>query len=144
MQRLRPDLDVVLDILKSVLEARPESDFIKSLLMQYRERGGLSKKQLQGLYGKASKIDTIPSGKIATLEAIILRKPLKSSSIRPTAEDLQEKQPDQLGGDMIEAILQKYPQHKRVLFFKMKFDSKELLSANELAELQKFSKLLTK
>jgi hypothetical protein len=71
MQRLKPDVDIVLDILKAVLEAQPLSSFTQSLLHQYQERGGLSKKQLQGLYGKAEKVKSIPAGKLATLEAII-------------------------------------------------------------------------
>jgi hypothetical protein len=62
MNRLKPDVDIVLDILKAVLEAQPLSSFTQSLLHQYQERGGLSKKQLQGLYGKAQKIKTIPAG----------------------------------------------------------------------------------
>jgi hypothetical protein len=48
MQRLKPDVDIVLDILKAVLEAQPLSSFTQSLLHQYVERGGLSKKQLEG------------------------------------------------------------------------------------------------
>ena len=74
MQRLKPDVDIVLDILKAVLEAQPLSSFTQSLLHQYQERGGLSKKQLEGLYNKATKVKSIPPGKLATLEAIILRK----------------------------------------------------------------------
>ena len=77
MQRLKPDVDIVLDILKAVLDAQPLSSFTQSLLHQYQERGGLSKKQLQGLYGKASKINSIPPNKLATLEAIILKKHTK-------------------------------------------------------------------
>ncbi len=43
LQKKKIDVDVVLDILKAVAEARPDSVFIKSLLLQYQERGGLSK-----------------------------------------------------------------------------------------------------
>ncbi len=43
MQRIRPDVDIVLDLLKAVLEAQPASSFVQSLLIQYQERGGLSK-----------------------------------------------------------------------------------------------------
>ena len=60
MNRLKPDVDVTKDVLKAVLAAQPGSSFIQSLLQQYEERGGLSKKQLQGLYDKASKIETSP------------------------------------------------------------------------------------
>jgi hypothetical protein len=140
MQRLKPDVDIVLDILKAVLEAQPLSSFTQSLLFQYQERGGLSKKQLEGLYSKATKVKTIPPGKMATLEAIILRKHSKHKSELPIPTPLYEK--DEESGKAIEAILKKYPQHKRILFFKLKYDNNEILTAIEKTELQKFSKLL--
>ncbi len=140
MQRLKPDVDIVLDILKAVLEAQPLSSFTQSLLFQYQERGGLSKKQLEGLYSKATKVKSIPPGKLATLEAIILRKHSKHKSELPAATPLYVK--DEESGKMIENILVKYPQHKRVLFFKVKHDNNELLSVAEKTELQKFSKML--
>ena len=141
MNRIRPDVDVILDILKAVLESQPKSTFVQSLLYQYQERGGLSRKQLEGLYNKASGISSIPSNKIATLEAIILRKPQKYKSTLPPNEDLYKK--DEETGRLINSILEKYPQHKRVLFFKAKYDNNEPMSSKELAELQKFRKLLS-
>jgi hypothetical protein len=140
MQRLKPDVDIVLDILNAVLEDQPLSSFTQSLLHQYQERGGLSKKQLQGLYGKAQKVKSIPAGKLATLEAIILKKSTKDKSPLPSTEPLYIK--DEVTGKMIEAILEKYPQHKRLLYYKSKYDNNEILPAAELAELQKFYKLL--
>lgn len=140
MNRLKPDVDIVLDILKAVVEAQPLSSFAQSILQQYQERGGLSKKQLEGLYSKASKIKTVPAGKLATLEAIILKRPTRYKSELPAAEPLYKK--DEMTGKFIEAILAKYPQHKRVLFFRSKYDNNEVLSSSELTELQKFNKLL--
>ena len=140
MQRLKPDVDIVLDILKAVLEAQPLSSFTQSILHQYQERGGLSKKQLEGLYSKATKVKDIPPGKLATLEAIILRKHSKHKSELPASTPLYVK--DEEAGKMIEAILAKYPQHRRVLFFKLKYENNELLSPIEKGELQKFCKLL--
>ena len=140
MQRLKPDVDIVLDILKAVLEAQPLSSFTQSLLHQYQERGGLSKKQLEGLYSKATKVKDIPPGKLATLEAIILRKHSKHKSELPAPTPLYVK--DEEAGKMIEDVLVKYPQHRRVLFFQLKYDNNEILSVTERAELQKFSKLL--
>ncbi len=140
MNRIRPDVDVVMDILKAVLEARPDSSFIQSLLQQYRERGGLSKKQMQGLYGKASKIQSIPVHKLATLEAIIMRKPTRYRSELPGTITLYEK--DESTGKILTDILAKYPDHKRVLFLRSKYDNNEVLTAAELTELQKFSRLL--
>ena len=140
MHRLKPDVDIVLDILKAVLEAQPLSSFTQSLLHQYQERGGLSKKQLQGLYGKAQKVESIPAGKLATLEAIILKRPTRDKSPLPSSEPLYSK--DEETGRMIEDILKKYPQHKRVLYYKSKYDNNEILAAAEMTELQKFYKLL--
>jgi hypothetical protein len=140
MQRLKPEVDIVLDILKAVLEAQPLSSFTQSLLHQYQERGGLSKKQLEGLYSKATKVKSIPQAKLATLEAIILRKHTKHKSALPATAPLYEK--DEEAGKMIEEILSKYPQHKRVLFFKSKYDNNETFSAADKTELQKFNRLL--
>ncbi len=133
-------MDIVNDLLKAVLLAQPLSSFTQSLLQQYQERGSLSKKQLQGLYNKAAGLTDIPAGKLATLEAMILKRPNRYKSALPSHTPLYEK--DEKNGEMIEAILVKYPQHKRVLFFKVKYENNEPLSAIEIAELQKFSKLL--
>ena len=140
MNRLRPDVDVIRDLLNAVLAVQPESTFIQSLLHQYEERGGLSKKQLQGLYDKASRIKTIPSNKLATLEAVILKKSAKYRSPLPETKPLYLK--DEATGKMIEAVLAKYPQHKQVLFFKSRYDNNEPLSAVELSQLEKFNKVL--
>jgi hypothetical protein len=142
MYRKKPDVDVIKDLLELVLAARPDSSFIKSLLFQYEERGGLSKKQLEGLHHKAAKIETIPPGKLATLEAMILHRPNRYKSALPEHTPLYTK--DENAGQMINGILEKYPQHKRVLFFKAKYDNNEPLSAAETTELEKFFKLLIK
>ncbi|MEO5947190.1 MAG: hypothetical protein ABIP79_10280 [Chitinophagaceae bacterium] len=140
MVRLNPDVDIVLDILKAVVEAQPLSFFAKSIHHQYIERGGLSKKQLEGLYNKALKVKTIPPNKLATLEAIILRKHSKQKSELPANTPLYNK--DEKSGEMINAILKKYPEHKRVLFLKAKYDNNEVLSVVETGELERFYKLL--
>jgi hypothetical protein len=140
---IRPDLDIVKDILEAVLKAQPESSFTQSIYHQYLERGGLSKRQLQGLFSKAQKVKDIPAGKLATLEAIILRKQEKSKKTEVvSAGPLHVK--DEAAGKMIDALLAKYPQHKRVLFLRTKFDNNENLSVTEIAELEKFTKLLLK
>lgn len=131
---------MVLDILNAVLEARPDSVFVNSLLQQYRERGGLSKKQLEGLYHKAAKVDAISPGRLGTLEAIILKKHTRHRSAPPAPAPLYTRNKET--GAMIDAILERYPAHKRVLFLKAKYDNNEPLSAAECSELQRFSKLL--
>ncbi|MFI5133347.1 MAG: hypothetical protein ACHQEB_03370 [Chitinophagales bacterium] len=142
MDRKKPDVDVVNDILKLTLAAYPDSSFIQSLSYQYIERGGLSKKQLEGLYKKAGNVKTIPAGKLSTLEAIILKKPTRYKSALPPPGPLYTK--DEKTGKLITAILEKYPQHKRVLFLKTKYDNNEVLSSIETGELEKFYKLLSK
>ncbi len=140
MNRIKPDVDIILDILKAVLEAQPLSSFTQSLLNQYQERGGLSKKQLEGLYSKATKVKTIPPGKLATLEAIILRRHSKHKSDLPVNTPLYVR--DEKAGEMITAILDKYPEHKRVLFFKTKYYNNEILSPGDISELERFYKML--
>ena len=140
MYRKKPDVDIINDVLKAAREAYPNSSFIQSLAFQYQERGGLSKKQLDGLYKKAVKIKTIPVNWLATLEAEILKRPNRYKSNLPPPAPLYRK--DENTGQIILSILEKYPQHKRVLFFKSKYDNNEPLSATELSELEKFNKLL--
>lgn len=142
MQRLKPDVDIVLDVLKAVLAAHPDSSFTQSLHHQYQERGGLSKKQLMGLHSKASRISSIPEKKLATLEAIIKRKNSRERSELPAGKPLYEK--DEEAGKLITALLEKFPQHKQVLFLQLKYENNEVLTAAEVAELKKFSKLLFK
>jgi hypothetical protein len=141
MFKKKPSVDVTMDILKAAQSAYPSSKFIESLIFQYQERGGLSKRQLQGLYDKATKVEAIPPGKLATLEAIILKKVTRYKSPQPSVITEQVTR-DTTSGELIEAILQKYPQHKRVLFYKAKFDNNEDLFPAEKAELDKFKKLL--
>jgi hypothetical protein len=140
MSRIRPDVDIVLDVLNAVLRVQPSSGFVQSLHHQYIERGGLSKKQLEGLLAKAKKIDDIPVNKIATLEAIILRKHSKQRSDLPQTAPLYQK--DETAASLIGQILEKAPRHKRVLFLKTKLENNEPLSASELRELEQFNKLL--
>lgn len=140
MKRIRPDVDVIMDVLKAVVEAKPGSGFAQSLLLQYQERGGLSKRQLEGLLGIAKKLDGIQPAKLATLEAIIRSKPLKTRSPLPPPAPLYEK--DEATRQLIEAILRKYPAHKRVLFFQAKYSNSEPLTPADIAELQRFAKLL--
>ena len=139
MKKNTIDVDVILDVLKRSVEAFPASTFINSLLKQYQERGSLSKKQLEGLLSKASKIKDIAPGKLATLQAIILRKPTRYKSTISLQEPLKA---DDISYQLAEEILRKYPQHKRVLFFKMKLDKKDPLSAIEQEELRKFHRLI--
>jgi len=142
MKRIRPDVDIIMDLLLAVSDARPADAFVKSLHIQYQERGGLSKKQLQGLYGKATKIPGISPGKLATLEAIILKKNSRGRSALPEITPLYQK--DEETGRRIQAILTRYPAHKRVLFFQSRYENNQPLTPAELAELLRFEKLLSR
>ena len=135
---IEPSVDVILMVLNAAHAARPNATLISSLLQQYRERGGLSKKQLEGLYSKASKIEGISPAHLATLEAIILKRPNRFKQEAPKVET--EKEED-IQTPLVESILQKFPAHKRILYFKMKLENREQLTALEKAELVKFGKL---
>jgi hypothetical protein len=113
---------------------------VQSLHKQYQERGGLSKKQLEGLYNKALKVNTIPVNKLATLEAMILKRPTRYKSAPPPPKPMYEK--DERIGQMMETILAKYPQHKRVVFLKSKYDNNETLTPAEVLEVERFNKVL--
>lgn len=141
MYRKKPDVDIISDVLRAALAAYPDSTFIKSLSFQYEERGGLSKKQLEGLYKKAQKVKDIPASRLATLEAEILKRPTRFKSPPPPPPKPMHTK-DQRAGDIIQAILARYPQHKRVLFFKSKYDNNEILGPAEMTELERFNKLL--
>ena len=140
MYRKKIDVDVINDVLKALMEAQPHSTFVQSLFKQYQERGGLSKKQLEGLYNKALKVSTIPDSKLATLEAVILKRPTRYKSAPPPPKPMYEK--DERIGQMMDAILAKYPQHKRVVFLKSKYDNNETLTPAEVLEVERFNKVL--
>ena len=92
------------------------------------------------MYKKASSVKSIPGNKLATLEAEILKRPTRYKSTLPPSTPLYTK--DERIGKLIDDILQKFPQHKRVLFFKVKYDNNESLSATEISEIEKFHKML--
>ncbi len=140
MIRKNPNVDVIKDVLELSVAAYPTSNFLKSLLFQYEERGGLSKKQLQDLHAKALKVPAIPQGKLATLEAVILKKPTRYKSPMPTAMPVFSK--DEKTGQLMNEILVKYPQHKMVVFLKAKYDNNEALSLAETTEVERFYKVL--
>jgi hypothetical protein len=134
-------VDIINEVLEACILAYPVSSFIISLYKQYINRGWLTKKQLEGLYGKAQKIEELPPGKLAALEAIINKMPTRYHSKAPTElKPLYQKDEDT--GNLIQAILEKYPQHKRVLFLQSKYRNNEPLTKAELADLKNFSRLL--
>jgi hypothetical protein len=140
MQNKNSDIDIVNEVLEECILAYPVSSFIISLYQQYQKRGSLSKKQLQGLHSKAGNIEKLQGAKLATLEALIKKMPTRFKSELPETKPMFEK--DKTAGELIEAILAKYPQHKRVLFLKSKYENNETITPQELDELKKFKQVL--
>lgn len=140
MQKQKDKIDIVNEVLEECILAYPVSSFIISLYKQYIERGSLSKKQLQGLYGKASAIENIAPGKLAGIEALIKRMPTRYKSEKPEVKPLYKK--DETNGQWIDEILAKFPHHKRVLFLKAKYDNNEILSPADIADLKKIRQLI--
>lgn len=138
----KPEIDSINVILEECILAYPVSSFIISLYKQYLNRGSLSKKQLQGLYGKASEIEGLAPGKLAALEAIIKRMPTRFKSEKPAIKPLYEK--DESTAALIGYILEKLPSHKRVLFLKSKFENNESLTVAELEDLKKIKQTIDK
>jgi hypothetical protein len=136
----KKEVDIVIVVLEECIIAYPVSSFIISLYKQYMQRGSLSKKQLEGLHSKASKIENISPSKLATIEAIIKKMPTRSRSELPENKPMFEK--DESVGKLITTILERYPQHKRVLFLRSKYENNDVLSTTERDELKKFEKLL--
>lgn len=142
MPENKPKLDIINMLLEDCIMAFPVSTFVISIYQQYQRRGWLSKKQLQGLYDKASKINGVLPGRLAALESIIKKMPTRQKSELPPNTPIFEK--DESVGKLIEEILSKYPQHKRVLFLKAKYDNNETLAATDVAELKKFKQHLNR
>lgn len=136
MQQNKPKLDIINMLLEDCIMAFPISTFVISIYQQYQRRGWLSKKQLQGLYDKASKINGVLPGRLAALESIIKQMPTRQKSELPENAPMFVKNEE--AGKLIEEILAKYPQHKRVLFLKAKYDNNEVLSPADVSELKKF------
>lgn len=142
MENKRPGIDIVNEVLEACILAYPVSSFVISLYKQYISRGWLTKGQLQGLYSKAQNISDLSPGKLASLEAMINKMPNRTKSEAPTeAAPLYQK--DESIGQQLSAILAKYPQHKRVLFLQSKYNNNEPLSATDLADLKRFSRMIS-
>jgi hypothetical protein len=140
MQKKNGQVDIINDVLEACIAAYPTNSFVKSLLAQYEERGGLSKKQLEGLYQKATKVESLSSARLATLQAEILKRPNRYKSEAPPITPVYEKDP--VAGDLISKILDRYPQHKRVLYLRSKYDNNEVITSAEVSELKRFAALL--
>lgn len=141
MYQKKRGIDIIGKILDACYAHNPDALFIMSLMHQYEERGSLSKKQLQGLLAKAQKAKNIPQNWLGTLEAIILKMPTRYKSEESiVSSPIYEKNEE--AGKILSSILAKYPEHKRVLFLKSKYENNEALVADEINELKRFYKAL--
>jgi hypothetical protein len=142
MEKGKPGIDVIRDVLQATSKALPHAALVSSLLQQYHERGFLTKKQLEALLIKARKVKDMPPGKLATLEAIINKMPNRFKSEKPAAAPIYEKSlPLRV---VIAAILEKHPTHKQVLLLKAKYDTNTPLTPQEIKDLTGFYRLLVK
>lgn len=133
-------MDIILQILEESIKQKPASSFLKSLHQQYCERGGLSKKQLEGLHHKISAIPDLPTAWAATLEAIIKKKPTRyKSDINLTPPPLPTFETEKKD---VEEMLSRFPAHKRLLLFRDILSHNEILSQSEITEIAKFKKIL--
>ena len=137
----KPGVDVVLDVLILLNQSNPDSAFISSLLAQYRERGSLSRKQLQGLVSKGKKAGSVPESKLSTIEAIILKMPVREKTPPSVSVNIQEEKNDPLLEEQLKQILTVFPSHKRALYLKAKYDNGELISPTEKKELIQFEQI---
>ncbi len=142
MNGKKPDVDVLNDVLLLAIAHYRDNQFLKSLLHQYVELGGLSRKQMEGLYAKAQKVKEIPASKLATLEAEIKKKPVRFRSEKPESTPLYNK--DEKAERMINSLLEKFPQHKMILFLREKTLLNQPISSQEMTELERLHKLLIK
>ena len=135
-------MDILLNILETLKAAKPDNVFIGSLHMQYCNRGGLSKKQLEGLQAKAVQSGVISDAQLATLEAIIKKKPTRYRSNKI------EKAPDfdksAGAAPLLKNILEKYPQHKMAVFLQTKLQTGQSLTDSEMNETKRLHQLLIK
>ena len=136
------EVNIILNILETLKAAKPDAVFINSLHNQYCNRGGLSKKQLEGLHSKATASGLISVAKLATLEAIIKKKPNRYKS------EIAIKAPEPPATDvyapLLVSILEKYPQHKMALFLHSKCKHNDALTDAEKSEINRLAKVLLK
>lgn len=134
-------VDVIDKVLEACYQYNKDALFVMSLMHQYEERGSLSKKQLEGLVQKAKKVQDIPVGWIAAVEAIILKMPTRDKTPVNQHKPVDQN-PEEQWQQLATAILEKYPQHKRVIYLDAKLKQRTALSVIEQQELEKFHRLL--
>ena len=142
MEIKKGQLDFVDKILNACYKELKYDVFLMSLMHQYEERGFLTKAQLQGLFYKAEKVENLPAGLLATLQATISKLPTKEKKNAPI--EIKEVKKDEETENMLNEILAKYPQHKAILGLQNNFLKYDKLNSTEKLELNKIYKILFK
>jgi hypothetical protein len=141
LQGNKKKVDVIDKVLEACYQYNKDALFVMSLMHQYEERGSLSKKQLEGLVAKARKVPDMPVGWLAAVEAIILKMPTRDKTPIDLTKNTETDPYDKWIGQC-EAILEKYPAHKRVVYFETLLKQRKPFSLIEQQELEKFYRLL--
>lgn len=139
---MKQRIDVIEKVLNACYQHNPDALFIMSLMHQYEERGSLSRKQLQGLLLKAQKVKDMPPNWLATLEATILKMPVREKAA--ASQTATKPATPSKEAALIEQILAKYPQHKAILHLQQKLQQQQSLTPPEQTELERFARLLLK
>ena len=134
------EINIILTILESLQKENANNVFINSLHHQFCNRGGLSKKQLEGLHAKAIQSNVISQAKIATLEAIIKKKPTRYKS--EIIKNISEEKIDNSIELSLQQILAKYPNHKMALFLHSKLVHHDPFTEGEKNEVKRLAKVL--
>jgi hypothetical protein len=139
---MKQRIDVIDKVLNACYQHNPDALFIMSLMHQYEERGSLSRKQLEGLFLKAQKVKDMPPNWLATLEATILKMPVREKAAATPANTKQEEPSKE--AQLIDQLLAKYPQHKAVLLLQQKLQKYQSLTPPDQTELERLARLLLK
>ncbi len=142
MEIKKGNIDFVEKILTACYNSNKDDLFVMSLMHQYEDRGFLTKGQLQGLFYKAEKVEDIPAGLLATLQATLSKLPTREKKNTPITINVVKK--DEATKEKLIEILAKYPQHKAVLGMQNNFNKYDKLTATEKMELDRMYKLLLK
>lgn len=142
LYNMKQRIDVIDKVLNACYQHNPDALFIMSLMHQYEERGSLSRKQLEGLFLKAQKVKDMPPNWLATLEATILKMPVREKAAATPANTKQEEPSKE--AQLIDQLLAKYPQHKAVLLLQQKLYKHHSLTPPEQTELERLARLLLK
>lgn len=124
------------------LPPRADNSFVRNMYQFYREKGGLSKKQLQALLNIINRLQVEPPFNVATLEAIMRKKVTRQKNPLPENKPLYSQ--DQHLVDQLENVLSVFPGHKAALMYADKLRQHLPLSQADKDSIQRFYQLAMK